>query len=604
MGSELLAQCQGYTCLQILNAIFAFTPIYFIFLIFGVFSVLLFSSQMMRQPTYLSSESNDPIGLFPPQYLTFRAKYRLASVSYAALLVLTYLVFTLIMDQPGIDLPQLGSVKATPTPAKELMVDGVRWQIKYLDPTVPLLLALVLIGVLPRFALIESYEKRLREWIHEIFLIPTLGRITADRIENAPVDRVENAPIDFMARLAPRLTRAEAEGAGPLVPPRTYETLVRLSIITGVPETLKAVPSTARFFDSAHLAAYRPRFAAAETLADSFCSNVKAATALVSGIASPAAGVAMLTDRLKAEHQALKGELRFLSLVLAGAILRRTGSEDQVNRALAAVGLQASPSNVESTAGDTAIYVSIWVAMAFWVWSVVVDGAFALSQPDVIASVAEQIIGATIDGVVTFFVYAAVLLTAMAYRRRRREASDWSDYGELGFGRPTNYFKLALIALATGFFVTFAWRALLFGVISVPTTGPNWLHIASLSMAESLRPPVVAVLIALLADRKEALSDRKGSLVLILAGCAFFMFLSGFVVGDVIEATLANVSAATGGSERVVVSHEQWVSAFQDGLVGLWIILVLMFALLPQLRQACVTAFSRTLLRLNGSKRA
>src|SRR5438876_7459115 len=138
MGSELLAQCQGYTCLQILNAIFAFTPIYFIFLFFVVFSVLLFSSQMMRQPTYLSSESNDPIGLFPPQYLTFRAKYRLASVSYAALLVLTYLVFTLIMDQPGIDLPQLGSVKATPTPAKELMVDGVRWQIKYLDPTVPL----------------------------------------------------------------------------------------------------------------------------------------------------------------------------------------------------------------------------------------------------------------------------------------------------------------------------------------------------------------------------------------------------------------------------------------------------------------------------------
>ena len=67
MGSELLAQCQGYTCLQILNAIFAFTPIYFIFLIFGVFSVLLFSSQMMRQPTYLSSESNDPIGGDAPE---------------------------------------------------------------------------------------------------------------------------------------------------------------------------------------------------------------------------------------------------------------------------------------------------------------------------------------------------------------------------------------------------------------------------------------------------------------------------------------------------------------------------------------------------------
>ena len=76
------------------------------------------------------------------------------------------------------------------------------------------------------------------------------------------------------------------------------------------------------------------------------------------------------------------------------------------------------------------------------------------------------------------------------------------------------------------------------------------------------------------------------------------MFLSGFVVGDVIEATITNISAAKGGSERVVVSHEQWVGAFNDGLVGLWIIFVLMFALLPQLRQACLTAVSRTLLRL------
>jgi len=42
MGNELLAECQGYTCLPILNAIFAFTPIYLIFLLFGVFSVLLF----------------------------------------------------------------------------------------------------------------------------------------------------------------------------------------------------------------------------------------------------------------------------------------------------------------------------------------------------------------------------------------------------------------------------------------------------------------------------------------------------------------------------------------------------------------------------------
>jgi hypothetical protein len=320
----------------------------------------------------------------------------------------------------------------------------------------------------------------------------------------------------------------------------------------------------------------------------------------VSGIASPAAGVAMLTDRLKAEHQALKGEVRFLSLVLAGAILRRTGSEDQINRALAAVGLQASPSNVETTAGDTAIYVSIWVAVAFWVWSVLVDGASALSQPDIIASAAEQIIGATIDGVVTFFVYAAVLLAAMAYRRRRGEVGDWADYGEKGFARPTSYFKLALIALATGFCVTFAWLALLLGVISVPSDGANWLHIVSQSMAASLRPPVVAVLIALLADRKEALSDRKGSLTVILASCAFFMFLSGFVGGDVIEATITNISPAKGGSERVVVSHEQWVAAFKDGLVGLWIIFVLMFALLPQLRQACLTA----LLRLNGRKRA
>src|SRR5262245_13656551 len=221
MGSELAADCPGsYTCLPILNTIFAFPPIYLIFLLFGIFSVLLFSSKMMRQPTYLSSESNDPIGLFPPQYLTFRAKYRLASVSYAVLLVLTYVLFTLILDQPGLDLPQWGNLKATPTPPKEVMLDGVPLQVKHLDPTVPLLLALALIGVLPRFALIESYEKRLREWIHEVFLIPTLGRTTADRIENAPVD--------CTARPTPQLTIAQAQAAGPLLPPRSYETLSRL----------------------------------------------------------------------------------------------------------------------------------------------------------------------------------------------------------------------------------------------------------------------------------------------------------------------------------------------------------------------------------------
>jgi hypothetical protein len=72
----------------------------------------------------------------------------------------------------------------------------------------------------------------------------------------------------------------------------------------------------------------------------------------------------------------------------------------------------------------------------------------------------------------------------------------------------------------------------------------------------------------------------------------------------VIEATIANVAAVKDGSERAVVSHEEWVGAFEDGLVGLWIIFILMIAQLPQLRQACRTAFSRTLLRINGRNRA
>jgi amino acid transporter len=197
----------------------------------------------------------------------------------------------------------------------------------------------------------------------------------------------------------------------------------------------------------------------------------------------------------------------------------------------------------------------------------------------------------------TFFVYTVVLLAAMAYRRRRRDEGEWADFDNKGFARPTSYFRLALIALVTGFGVTFAWQALLFGVISVPSTGPNWLHLVTLSMAQSLRPPVVAVLIALLADRKEALIDRKGSLAVILASCAFFMFLSGFIAGDVMEAIMANVAA--GGSERAVVTREQWVDAFESGLLGLWIILILMIAQLPQLRQAWLTALSRTLLRFN-----
>jgi hypothetical protein len=122
-------------------------------------------------------------------------------------------------------------------------------------------------------------------------------------------------------------------------------------------------------------------------------------------------------------------------------------------------------------------------------------------------------------------------------------------------------------------------------VISRPSLGPNWLHILSLSMAQSLRPPVVAVLVALLADRKEASTDRKGSLAMILASCAFFMFLSGFIAGDVMEAIMANVAAGKDGSERAVVTREQWVDAFQSGLLGLWIILILFIAQLPQLRR-------------------
>jgi hypothetical protein len=85
----------------------------------------------------------------------------------------------------------------------------------------------------------------------------------------------------------------------------------------------------------------------------------------------------------------------------------------------------------------------------------------------------------------------------------------------------------------------------------------------------------------------------------ILASCAFFMFLSGFIAGDVMEAIMANVAAGREASERALVNREQWVDAFESGLLGLWIIFILMIAQLPQLRQAWLTALSRTLLRFN-----
>src|SRR4030095_16878494 len=106
--------------------------------------------------------------------------------------------------------------------------------------------------------------------------------------------------------------------------------------------------------------------------------------------------------------------------------------------------------------------------------------------------------------------------------------------------------------------------------------------LVTLSMAQSLRPPVVAVLIALLADRKEALIDRKGSFAVILGSCAFFMFLSGFIAGDVMEAIMANVAAGREASERALVNREQWVDAFESGLLGLWIIFILMISHTPQ----------------------
>jgi hypothetical protein len=571
--NDLQAYCQAYICLKVWNTYFAFTPIYLLFLTFGIASLLLFSSQMIRQPTYLSVEKNDPIGLFPPQYLTFQAKYRLASLTYAMLLFLFYFSFVIILDQPGVDLAQWMKVKAAQIAPKEFVIDGTPWQVKHLDQTVPLLLAFMLIGLLPRIAAIEIYEKRLREWIHEIFLIPALGRATASRIENAPINPTEQPE--------PPLELAEIDAAGDLLSSDTYETLSRLAFLTNVPDKLQANLSAAQFFDTAHLATHEARFKGAEAFAKSFSSNVRAASELVNATTGSDAALSLISGRLKADHEVLQSEVRFLSLVIAGAVLRQARSEEQINRGLKSIGLQSTQQDLVSSAADKAIYISTWVAIAYWIWRVLTDATPILvsEQSNSMTLFAEHIIADTIDGVITFFIYVAVIFSAMRYRSKKRKLGEWGDRA-----RSTNCFKLVVVSVIAGAVAIFSYQAVLFGVINVPHGGTNWWNIARLSFSQSLYAAVVALLVALLTDREEGVSKGVISLVLSLLACAFFAFLSGFYLGYV-QALIFNAAEASDGRAPAGISAEQWQDAFGTGLLGLWIIFVVVMVQFRQVFQ-------------------
>jgi hypothetical protein len=581
---EFDAHCAQFICQRVWNSYISFSSTYVAFVLFGMASIILFSSRMISQPTYLSDEKKDPIGLFAPKYLTFRAKYRLASISYCLLLLVAYLVLTLVLDQPGVDLPTWGKLKPAPTAPIKIVKENVTFEVKNLDATVPLLLAFMLIGFLPRIQLVELYEKRLREWVHEIFLIPALGRSTANRIETAAIRP------DMSSETC--LTSEEGAYAEEMLGFKFMETLERMTFVLRAPERIGNDRSIG---DADHIALYHERFETAATLMDKFCRDVSAAIYMIYTLSEPEKGVTLLSERLKSDHRVLHDEVRFLALVIAGAILRRTRNETQINRALDRIGLREPMPILPTTAGDLAIFVALLAAIAYWLWLVVqVALTAALTKvPGAFEYVSDQMIAITIDSVVSFFFYAFVLYLALSYQARRKEQLVWAAHGDKGFARRIEYLKIAILCTVVAAVAIFLYQALLFGFLFVPEKGPNWAHIGLLSLVLAIRLAVIAVLIVLLVDRQEADSNNKGSLALLLALFIFLVFLAGYTVGYT-GVYIRNASLVKGtDASPAPMSDPQWREALLTGLQGIWIVSIVVPSLLKEIRDAVSEAATK-----------
>ncbi|MEA2933753.1 MAG: hypothetical protein QOD74_399 [Variibacter sp.] len=598
MDPAIRAACPEF-CVAIWNSYFSMSSTYLIYLAFGIASLVLFSSRMIGQPSYLSPEKKDPIGLFAPKYLTFRAKYRLASLSYCLMLVLSYVVLVFILDQEQIDIPGLKPASQPPIPVK---VGDITYSVKRLEPTVPLLLAFVLIGVLPRIAIIETYEKRLRELIHEIFLIPDLGRSTANSIERAAI----NMPALANGGLSLKETKTGEEVVGE----DGLNDFRRLHFLIAASERIVSDPKVGRYFDKDHIVSHEDRFIAAKNLAKKFRDGFKEAHTLNNERGRDSDGrkktVALFADRLSGDSQSLHDEVRFLSLVLAGALLRQSVNREQIAKALAGIGLEPPVQELEAKAGDRAIFVALWVTIAYllWITGKALATELASDTPGAFGRIFDQIVGSYVDAITSFIAYGFIVYLILRIQARKIAQGIWSADGDYGFGRPTSYLQLVVIGIALSAFTLFIYLAGLFSWLLPPAGGPNWATLVVQSLSQAPQIAVVALLVVFLDDRARVAPADYRLLWIWLVLFAALAFISGCVAGYV-GSFLANEAAARDAKTAIQpFTAEQWREVVLSGVSSVWLLGAAALAVMSSVRYAAQDAFEKTLLRLKEGPKA
>jgi hypothetical protein len=138
---------------------------YFLALAAGALIVFLFSYNKFGETAV---DDDDLVVQFPTKYLATREEFARAMIVYMATMMVALGVFSLL--GPSALTLAGGSVPTAATHA------------------LPLLVALILVGVIPNFPLLREIERNLRRFAHERAYIPAAARATAEKMAVADFD--------------------------------------------------------------------------------------------------------------------------------------------------------------------------------------------------------------------------------------------------------------------------------------------------------------------------------------------------------------------------------------------------------------------------------
>jgi uncharacterized protein (DUF2384 family) len=141
---------------------------FFICLCAAIALVILFCRKKFNEPSVERNEE-DYVSQLLPRHLATREEYSKGLLIYMGSMAFTVLMLALIGPKP-------------------LSVFGVNIPPEIGNAAVPLLVALVLVGILPNVPVLQEIEKWLRRYAHEQAFIPTAARATAEKLSAADFD--------------------------------------------------------------------------------------------------------------------------------------------------------------------------------------------------------------------------------------------------------------------------------------------------------------------------------------------------------------------------------------------------------------------------------